>query len=128
MKKLVAVIVVAFVVVACSLLAAMMHESTMYAASNVEVSAIAVSDNGLQLYFQPPDESGYFCPGVRIRREGSVIHYEYARSRIGRNVLVDIPIENDDMDGYLRVTFPYPNGKWAPGEHIELIDSNGKSQ
>jgi hypothetical protein len=126
MKKIFVAVVLALPIVACLLLLLGRTDPTVYAPDKIVVRAEGLHEDGLTLHFRPPSEVGYCCPGVRFRHEGSAIHYEYVRSRVGENVPVDIAVKNE-QNGDLSVTFPFLGGKWEKGDRIELIDSRGKS-
>jgi hypothetical protein len=103
------------------------REPSTYDPDRVKVAAEGITQDGLKLHFQPPAESMYHCPGVLVDYQGSVIRYTYVRAAVGENVPVDCPVTRD-QDGNLVVTFRFPNGRWEPGDRMELIDSNGKRQ
>jgi hypothetical protein len=125
MKKVFAAVLVALPVLGLVVVFLLLRDPTVYAAARVKVVAVGLNEDGLRLHFQPPSEVGYYCPGVRFKREGSSIHYEYVRSRVDKKMPVDSPAAVDQQ-GDLCVTFPYVGNKWDVGDHIELIDSRGK--
>jgi hypothetical protein len=125
MRKVFGAVMVAISVLAFVFVLLLRQDPTVYATDRVKVVAVGLNDDGLRLHFRPPSEVGYHCPGVRFRREGSSIHYEYVRSQVDKNVTVDSLVVTDQQ-GDLCVTFPYLDGKWEKGDHVELIDSKGK--
>ncbi|HET6323719.1 MAG TPA: hypothetical protein VFG04_03385 [Planctomycetaceae bacterium] len=125
MKKVFAAVIVALPLLGLTFFLLVQRNSTVYATDSVKVVAVGLNEDGLRLHFQPPIEAGYYCPGVRFKREGSSIHYEYVRSRVDKKVPVDSPATTDQR-GALCVTFPYHAGKWELGDQIVLIDSRGK--
>lgn len=100
--------------------------SRTYDPDDVKELAQGTMPDGLQLEFAPPDDPGYTCPGVLFEVRGSRIHFTYVRSPAGEEYDVDLPIRKAHS-GNMAVLFPYPRGKWAPGESVELIDANGRS-
>jgi|SRR5580704_5708531 hypothetical protein len=124
MKKIFAAILVALPILGLVFFLLVLRDPTVYATERVKVVGVGLNEDGLQLHFQPPNEVGYCCPGVRFKRDGSSIHYEYVRSRMDKKVSVDASAKTD-RQGDLYVTFPYDGGKWEVGDQIVLIDSRG---
>lgn len=101
-------------------------EKSVYHPDNVTIVAEGLRNDGLTLHFKTPEESAYFCPGVKYEREGQVIQYAFVRSPVGRDTPVDLKAKRES-NGILSVIFPFPEGKWEAGDRIELIDSAGRS-
>jgi hypothetical protein len=125
MKKIFAAILLALPILGLVLFLLVQRDPTVYASERVKVLGVGLNEDGLRLRFQPPSEVGYYCPGVRFRRDGSAIHYEYVRTRVDNKVPVDAAAQTDRR-GDLYVMFPYDRGKWDAGDHVELIDSTGR--
>jgi hypothetical protein len=115
------------------------QRSYSYRPAAVEVLAQGIDDHGFTMIVQPPNDSGYYCPGVRFGGQGpsirferpsgraSIIHhygYEYVRLPVGSVEKVDIPAI-PRKDGGLAITFSFPDGKWEKGDRILLFTSDG---
>ena len=124
MKKIVivGVVVLGAVVVA---VAVYRRNATTYHPKDVKIVAEGVSDHGAFLWFRPPSEAEYHCPGVKYSVKGGVITFAYVRARVDAEASVDSRAERQ-IDGSLEVTFPFPGGKWEKGDTVELVDSSGK--
>ena len=96
-----------------------------YDSSDIEITAEGIQPEGIALHFRTPMDDGHYCPGANYEIEGSKIHYQLVRCPSGREYEVDVVAEQD-LNGNLMVTFPFPNGKWVKGNVVELIDVNGK--
>jgi hypothetical protein len=139
MKKLAAVIAIVLVVAVpatvfvCNVIR---HARGTYDEDDVKIVAEG-TDLGFTLVIQPPDETMYYCPGVRFVARGpslrferptgsksTTYYYEYVRSPLGRSDKVDIEAK-PRRDGSLSITFPFLDGKWEKGDRIERFDSYG---
>ncbi|MCP5021561.1 MAG: hypothetical protein GY930_07265 [bacterium] len=96
-----------------------------YSSDRVEILGESISDHGVELSFRPLAESMYYCPGANFTLNGSTIHFELVRAKVGDQSPVDVPAVSEE-GGRLSVTFPFPGASWQKGDIVELVDSDGK--
>jgi len=136
MRKIAVLLVVAVVALTAILL--VRRDPTVYRPDDVTLIGTTIYDTGFALSFHTMDETLFYCPGVRFtdhgasitfeqpsRRRSSVIHYEFVRARVGHDAPVDIKAVYDKKSGNINIMFPFPDGKWKPGDSVTWCDSKG---
>jgi hypothetical protein len=140
MKKIAVVVAIVLIAVVPATLFVwhfIQQRQATYGSADITILAYGLETPGLTVTFQPPNETAYFCPGVRFGthgpsvrferpggRDSTTYYYEYVRSPVGRTEQVDIKAESK-KDGSLSITFPFFDGKWEKGDRVAWFDPKG---
>lgn len=92
-----------------------------YRADEVVIHAEGFTDSGIQLWFETPPETLYYCPGVLLEYNGPEVQFWFVRSHINQSPKVDAKTEYRDKKAYVVIPL-HPDE-----DSIDLIDSSSTS-